>query len=169
MGTLRIAYVRGDSILFASDSISVVIDGGPAAEIRDQQHLEFELSSGRHAIMVKGSRCKKTIELDMDGDVSFTIICDRKLGGLTIIENAQEALVRERAGKIFLLGFITVLALHIANCVLNYGKFYSGEVFLTIELACIAALVALVLYLLKIRGRTIVIQSGGTNGMRRQS
>ncbi len=157
MGTLRIAYVRGNPALFASDSISVAIDGGPAAEIRDQRHLEFELSAGRHAIVVKGSRCKKTIELNMDGDVSFTIACDRRLGGLAIIENAQEALVRERAGRIFLLGIIAVLVIHIANCVLNYGKFYSGEVFLAVELACVAALVALVLYLLKIRGRTIVI------------
>ncbi len=162
MSTLGINYVRGDPILFASDSISVAIDGGPASEINDQQHLEFELSSGRHAIMVKGSRCKKTIVLNMDGDVSFTVTCDRKLGGLTIIENAQEALVRERAGRMFLLGFITVLALHIANCVLNYGKFYSGEVFLAVELACVAALVALLLYLLKIRGRTIVIHSDGS-------
>ena len=121
MGILRIAYVRGGPALFASDSISVAIDGGPAAEIRDQRHLEFELSADRHAIVVRGSRCKKTIELNMDGDVSFTVACDRKLGGLTIIENAQEALVRERAGRIFLLGFITVLASHIANCVLNYG------------------------------------------------
>ena len=67
MGTLRIAYVRGDPVLFASDSISVAIDEGTAMEVKDRQHLEFELSSGRHAIMVKGSRCKKTIELDMDG------------------------------------------------------------------------------------------------------
>ena len=142
--------------------ISVAIDGGPAAEVMDQQNLEFELSAGRHAVVVKGSRCKKTIVLDMDGDVSFTVACDRKLGGLTIIENAQEALVRERAGRFFLLGFIAVLALHIANCVLNYEKFYSGEVFLAVELACIAALVALVLYLLKIRGRTIVIPAERT-------
>ena len=162
MGTLRIAYVRGNPAFFASDSISVAIDGGPAAEVMDQQNLEFELSAGRHAVVVKGSRCKKTIVLDMDGDVSFTVACDRKLGGLTIIENAQEALVRERAGRFFLLGFIAVLALHIANCVLNYEKFYSGEVFLAVELACIAALVALVLYLLKIRGRTIVIPAERT-------
>ncbi len=157
MGTLRIAYVRGNPALFASDSISVEIDGGPAAEIRDQRHLEFELSAGRHAVVVKGSRCKKTIELNMGGDVSFTVTWDRRLGGLTVLGNARETLARERAGRLFLLGIIAVLVIHIANCVLNYGKFYSGEVFLAVELACVAALVALVLYLLKIRGRTIVI------------
>ena len=159
MGTLRIAYVRGNPAFFASDSISVEIDGGPAAEVRDQQNLEFELSAGRHAVVVKGSRCMKAIEVDMGGDVSFTVTWDRRLGGLTVLGIARETLVRKRAGRMFLLGIIAVLVIHIANCVLNYGKFYSEEVFLAVELACLTALVVLLSYLLKIRGRTIVIPS----------
>ena len=162
MSTLGINYVRGDPTLFASDSISVAIDGGPASEIKDQQHLEFELSAGRHAVEVRGSHCRNTIELDMDGDVSFTITWDRRLGGLTVLGNAQEALMRDKAGRMLRLGIVAVLALNIVNCALNYGKFYSGEAFLTIELACVVALVVLISYLLRVRGRTIVIHSDGS-------
>jgi len=83
----------------------------------------------------------------------------QEVGGLTVLGNAKETLMRNKAGRMFRLGIVEILALHIVNCALNYGKFYSGEAFLAVELACVVAIVVLISYLLRVRGRTIVIHS----------
>lgn len=153
MGTLTVTYVRSESILLAPKTLSIEIDGKHAGEIHDRMSLCFDLPDGHHVVVLRALYSKRIMELDMDGDVSFTFTWHKKHGGLTSGDGLRKNLPRNRYGRTY-IGLVTVIAAQIANFCLYCKGLYTGEIFLTLGLICFTALAVLVGHTLKVRGNT---------------
>lgn len=157
MNVLMIKYVRGRALFKSTEELSVFIDGEPAGKISDEEELSFELTDGCHEVVARCGHCKKVIELHMEGDDSFIISWDWVTGGLMVCDDINTYFATERRRNYWLyISLFVLIATHILAMGLLYVKGISGEVFLTIEIGCLSALLILLIPLAIIRGRRVI-------------
>ncbi len=157
MNVLMIKYVRGRALFRSTEKLSVFIDGEPAGKISDEEELSFELTDGRHEVVARCGHCKKVIELHMEGDDSFIISWDWVTGGLMVCDDIKSYFATERRRNYWLyIALFSLIILHIVNVSLHYGRYISGELFVTLEIVYLAALLFLLIPLAIIRGRRVI-------------
>ena len=157
MNVLMIKYVRGRALFRSTEKLSVSIDGKSAGKIQDQEELSIELADGCHEVVARCGRCKKVIELHMEGDDSFIISWDWVTGDLMVCDDIDNYFATERRRNYWLyISLFVLIATHILAMGLSYVKGISGEVFLTIEIGCLSALLILLIPVIVIRSRKFV-------------
>lgn len=160
MSVLNIMYVRGKALFRGNGELSVFIDGEFAGKLLDREELSAELADGRHEIVARCGHCKKIIELHMEGEDSFIISWDWVAGGLMACDGSPEFFATERMRNYWLyIALLTLVMIHIVNTCLQYFDYIPGEVFLTVELICLAVLPVILVSALVIRSRKIVRRS----------
>ena len=161
MSLLKISYVRGGAITNSTKVLSVEIDGARVGEISDNSEQSWELTEGRHEVIVRSGQRKKIIEIFMNTDDSFIVTWDWVLGGLMVCDKAK---TRYNTGKrsyywfYVLLGIIIVI--HAVNFCLYVEGCYSRDVFTMNAMLYAAAIVVLFIPVIVIRMKKVTRSSG---------
>lgn len=157
MNVLMIKYVRGKALFRSTEELSISVDGESAGNIQDQEELSIELTDGCHEVVAKCGHCKKVIELHMKGNDSFIVSWDWVTGGLMVCDDIKSYFATERRRNYWLyIVLFSLIIFHIVNIGLHYGRYISGELFVTLEIVFLAALLILLIPLAIIRGRKII-------------
>lgn len=157
MNVLLIKYIRGKAPLRRTDDLSVSIDGESVGKIQDQEELSLELTEGSHEVIVRCGHCKKVIELHMEKDDSFTVSWDYVTGGLMVCDGPVGFFTTEDRRNYWLLFVLfTAMAINTAVLWMRYFGLVPGDLFISLELVCMAILIISLIPLYNIRGRKVV-------------